>query len=81
MHQRAEERTSRKFHYLTLFHIQRPRPLICHALFEDTRGLGYLKLDDPQQVRPVKLKGLHQGIGELDEIEHMRITLSGDVQY
>jgi dipeptidyl aminopeptidase/acylaminoacyl peptidase len=47
--------------------------LFATALFEDTRGLGYLKLDDPQQVRPVKLEGVsHQGIGELDEIEHLK---------
>jgi pimeloyl-ACP methyl ester carboxylesterase len=47
--------------------------LFVTALFEDTRSLGYIKLDDPQQVHPVKLLGVtHQGIGELEALEHLR---------
>jgi pimeloyl-ACP methyl ester carboxylesterase len=47
--------------------------LFVTALFEDTRGLGYLRMDDPQQVLQVKLKGvMHHGVGELEELEHLR---------
>jgi pimeloyl-ACP methyl ester carboxylesterase len=47
--------------------------LFATALFEDTRGLGYFKLDEAQQVQPVRLVGVsHQGAGELDEITHLK---------
>lgn len=47
--------------------------LFVTALFEDTRGLSYLKLDDPQQILRVKLEGIsHHGVGELEELEHLK---------
>ena len=47
--------------------------LFVTALFEDTRGLGYLALDDPERVFPVKLEGVaHHGIGELEKLEHLQ---------
>jgi esterase/lipase len=36
------------------------------ALFSDTFGLGYLKLDNPSVVKPIEITGLvHQGTGEM----------------
>ena len=47
--------------------------LLVTALFEDTRSLAYLPLDDPKRIRPVKLEGvLHRGVGELAELEHLK---------
>jgi len=43
------------------------------SLFTDTFGLGYLSLQDPQEARPVTISAtLHEGIGELTELEHLR---------
>jgi pimeloyl-ACP methyl ester carboxylesterase len=47
--------------------------LFVTALFEDTRGLGYLALDNREQVLQVKLEGvLHHGAGELEELEPLK---------
>ena len=46
--------------------------LFVTALFEDTRGLGYLKLENPSQISSIKIDGaIHQGIGELVELEYL----------
>ena len=51
------------------------------SLFDDHYGLGYLRLDAPQDVRPVEIVGTaHDGSGELEALKH----LSGDrylIQY
>lgn len=45
--------------------------LLTTALFTDSYGLGYLRLDAPSQVHPVTIAGLrHQGIGELVNLKH-----------
>jgi pimeloyl-ACP methyl ester carboxylesterase len=42
------------------------------VLFEDTFGLGYMRLDDPQQVKPVSIQGLvHHGQGEFENLIHL----------
>src|SRR5574341_576894 len=47
--------------------------LFVTALFEDTRGLGYLNLDEPRRVLQVRLEGIsHHGVGELEELEHLK---------
>ncbi|MDX9991169.1 MAG: prolyl oligopeptidase family serine peptidase [Anaerolineales bacterium] len=46
--------------------------LLISALFEDTYSLGYLALDKPGEILPVRIKGiLHAGVGELTEISHL----------
>lgn len=47
--------------------------LFVTSLFEDTYGLGYFKLNKPEDVQPVTIKGtLHKGMGELEYLEHLR---------
>jgi pimeloyl-ACP methyl ester carboxylesterase len=47
--------------------------LLTTSLFEDSFGLGYLPLDDPQSIRPVPITGaVHTGAGELVSLEHLR---------
>jgi acetyl esterase/lipase len=42
------------------------------ALFEDTYGLGYLELDDPEEIRPVEVVGtVHTGVGEFYDFRHL----------
>lgn len=42
------------------------------ALFEDTKGLGYLPLNGKQDITPVAVSGqVHKGLGELDKLEHV----------
>lgn len=46
--------------------------LLTTALFADTYGLGYLRLDAPTEVEPVTITGLiHQGAGELVDLQHV----------
>ncbi len=46
--------------------------LFVTSLFEDTYGLGYFPLENPQDVRPVRVEGaLHRGLGELTGLEHI----------
>ncbi len=49
------------------------RGLLCvTALFSDTFGLGYLKLDQPDTMQPVTISGsVHQGVGELVHLSHL----------
>ena len=43
------------------------------SLFSDTFGLGYLKLTDPQNIKPVSITGFtHSGFGEYVGLEHLR---------
>lgn len=45
--------------------------LLTTALFTDTYGLGYLRLDAPTAVQPITITGLqHHGIGELVGLKH-----------
>lgn len=45
--------------------------LLITALFTDSYGLGYLRLDAPEQVHPVTINGVvHQGSGELIDLQH-----------
>lgn len=47
--------------------------LFLTSLFEDTYGLGYLALDDPETVARVEVSGLvHDGVGEMENLEHLR---------
>ncbi len=46
--------------------------LCVSAVFSDTYGLGYMPLDDPQEVREVKVAGTqHEGVGELYHLHHL----------
>jgi pimeloyl-ACP methyl ester carboxylesterase len=45
---------------------------ILTALFEDTRGLAYLDLSDPQDIKPIPISGAkHTGDGELVYMHHL----------
>ncbi len=47
--------------------------LFLTSLFTDTYGLGYLELDDPNDIKPVVTDGIvHQGTGEFYGIEHIK---------
>ena len=47
--------------------------LTTSSIFEDTYSLGYIPLDEPGRMYPVKLKGeSHKGMGELTGLEHLR---------
>ncbi|MCS6936098.1 MAG: prolyl oligopeptidase family serine peptidase [Candidatus Bipolaricaulota bacterium] len=47
--------------------------LFVTSLFEDTYGLGYLKLKKPEDVQPVAIKGvMHKGMGELESLSHLK---------
>jgi pimeloyl-ACP methyl ester carboxylesterase len=50
------------------------RGLLCiTSLFDDTFGLGYLDLSNPNEVKPVKISGtVHNGVGELVRLKHTR---------
>jgi pimeloyl-ACP methyl ester carboxylesterase len=43
------------------------------SVFEDTFSLGYIPLDEPGRMYPVKIKGVvHTGVGELESITHLK---------
>jgi pimeloyl-ACP methyl ester carboxylesterase len=47
------------------------------SLWNDSYGLGYMKLDSPEGARPVSIEGtVHEGVGELDRFESL-----GDDRY
>ncbi|MBP8947873.1 MAG: S9 family peptidase [Candidatus Promineofilum sp.] len=47
--------------------------LLMTSLFEDTYGLGYLALDEPQTVARVEVRGVvHEGRGEMELLKHLR---------
>jgi pimeloyl-ACP methyl ester carboxylesterase len=47
--------------------------LFITALFSDAYGLGYFTLDNPGDVKPVRVTGLkHKGAGELVGLEHLK---------
>jgi dipeptidyl aminopeptidase/acylaminoacyl peptidase len=47
--------------------------LFVTSLFEDTYGLGYMKLSKPEDVQPVTIKGtMHKGMGELEYLQHLK---------
>jgi pimeloyl-ACP methyl ester carboxylesterase len=47
--------------------------LTTSSVFEDTFSLGYISLQEPGRMHPVKLKGVvHSGLGEMIGIEHMK---------
>jgi pimeloyl-ACP methyl ester carboxylesterase len=47
--------------------------LFITALFSDAYGLGYFTLDNPGDVKPVRVTGLkHKGVGELVGLEHLK---------
>jgi pimeloyl-ACP methyl ester carboxylesterase len=47
--------------------------LFATALFDDSYGLGYIKMAHPDQVHPVSINGVqHTGAGEFNSIEHLR---------
>jgi pimeloyl-ACP methyl ester carboxylesterase len=42
------------------------------SLFSDTYGLGYLALDAPEEVEPIRIKGIrHEGVGEFEGISRL----------
>lgn len=46
--------------------------LFLTSLFEDTYGLGYLALDDPETVARVEVSGIvHDGVGEMENLQHL----------
>jgi pimeloyl-ACP methyl ester carboxylesterase len=46
--------------------------LVTSSVFEDTYSLGYISLDQPGKLHPVKVKGLeHEGLGEMTNLEHL----------
>lgn len=47
--------------------------LLSSALFSDTYSLGYLSLEKPGEILPVKIKGVkHTGVGELEGVSHLK---------
>ncbi len=47
--------------------------LFVTSLFEDTYGLGYMKLSKPEDVQPVTIKGtMHKGMGELEYLQYLK---------
>ncbi len=47
--------------------------LLSTTLFEDEKGLGYIDLSKPQEIKPVKiLNRKHSGTGELVRIDHIQ---------
>jgi pimeloyl-ACP methyl ester carboxylesterase len=47
--------------------------LVTSSVFEDTFSLGYISLEEPGRLHPVKLKGVaHTGLGEMTGIEHLK---------
>jgi pimeloyl-ACP methyl ester carboxylesterase len=47
--------------------------LTTSSVFEDTFSLGYIPLDEPGRMFPVKLKGVrHTGMGEMTGVEHLK---------
>ncbi len=43
------------------------------SVFVDTFSLGYIALDEPGKMVPVKVKGIvHSGVGEMESIEHLK---------
>jgi len=46
--------------------------LVTSSVFEDTYSLGYIPLDQPGTLKPIKLKGLeHTGMGEMTGLDHL----------
>jgi len=46
--------------------------LLTCSVFEDTYSLGYIPLDQPGTLLPVKVRGVrHEGAGEMTSVEHM----------
>ena len=46
--------------------------LLTCSVFEDTYSLGYIPLDKPGTLLPVKIRGIkHEGAGELTALEHL----------
>jgi len=47
--------------------------LFVTVLYNDQYGLGYFELSDTRQVKPILISGiLHQGVGELTDLVHLR---------
>jgi pimeloyl-ACP methyl ester carboxylesterase len=47
--------------------------LLTTSLFEDTYGLGYIALAEPETVARVEVRGVvHQGLGEMENLRHLR---------
>lgn len=47
--------------------------LVSTTLFDDTGGVGYLNINNPEMIKPVQINGLiHTGLGEFEEFIHLR---------
>jgi pimeloyl-ACP methyl ester carboxylesterase len=48
--------------------------VICiNSIYEDSYGLGYIRLDRPQEIQPVTVTGVqHTGAGEMTSLEHIK---------
>ncbi|WP_374689655.1 prolyl oligopeptidase family serine peptidase [Promineifilum sp.] len=47
--------------------------LLMTSLFEDTYGLGYIALAEPETVARVQVRGqVHEGLGEMENLKHLR---------
>jgi len=56
------------------FHITLQGNLIFFtSLFSDSYGVGFTRLDDPEDIRPVNIEGIvHQGSGVFEHLRHLR---------
>jgi pimeloyl-ACP methyl ester carboxylesterase len=46
--------------------------LLTCSVFEDTYSLGYIPLDQPGKLLPVKVRGVrHEGLGEMTDLTHL----------
>ena len=47
--------------------------LLTTSLFEDTYGLGWIALTEPETVARVEVRGaVHEGLGEMENLKHVR---------
>ncbi len=47
--------------------------LVVSAIFDDKYSLGYLNLDQPGELQPVKVEGVsHTGLGEMEMVSHLK---------
>lgn len=43
------------------------------SLFSDTYGIGYTRLDNPDDIKPVRIEGIvHKGMGEFEHLRHLK---------
>jgi pimeloyl-ACP methyl ester carboxylesterase len=71
MESRAEGETAPLTSFFNAEFTERDALIVANSIFEDTYGLGYIKLATPDQIQPIKIIGhQHDGIGELEMFQH-----------